>query len=80
MALAAYRHLLRATRIAFKGDAQLLHASQSQARQGFDSKRSLEPSSPEVSEAIKHAEGVAEVLRSNLVQGTKGDGDDSYSK
>lgn len=80
MALAAYRHLLRATRVAFKGDIQLLHASQSQARQGFNDKRSLEPSSPEVGEAIKHAEGVAEVLRSNVVQGVQANGGKSYSE
>jgi complex III assembly factor LYRM7 len=80
MALAAYRHLLRATRIAFQGDIQLLHASRSQARQGFQDNISLEPSSTEASEKIQHAEGVAEVLRQNVVQGRKGDGDHSYSE
>lgn len=80
MALAAYRHLLRATRIAFQGDIQLLQASRSQVRQGFEDKRSLETSSAETGEAIQHAEGVAEILRANIVQGRKDDGKDSYSK
>jgi complex III assembly factor LYRM7 len=80
MALAAYRHLLRATRIAFTGDLPMLHASQAQARQGFEDKRSLESSSEEVVKAIEHAEGVAEILRQNIVQGRKGDGEHSYSE
>lgn len=79
MALAAYRHILRATRIAFSGDLPLLHASRSQARQGFDGLRSLEASSSEADEAIKHAEGVAEVLLTNVVQGKRMDGS-SYSE
>jgi complex III assembly factor LYRM7 len=78
MALAAYRHLLRATRVAFNGDIQLLHASRSQARQGFEDNRSMESASTEAGKAIEHAEGVAEILRTNVVQGRKGDGD-SYS-
>ncbi|ETN46214.1 uncharacterized protein HMPREF1541_00398 [Cyphellophora europaea CBS 101466] len=78
MALAAYRHLLRAARVAFQGDVQLLQASQSQARQGFQDKRSLDPSSEEANEAIKHAEGVAEILRTNVVQGRRADGEHSY--
>jgi complex III assembly factor LYRM7 len=80
MALAAYRHLLRATRIAFTGDHALLHASRLQARQGFDDKRSLETSSPEVAKAITHAEDVAEILRTNVVQGKRADKPDSYSR
>lgn len=80
MALAAYRQLLRATRIAFNGDIQLLHASRSQARQGFEDNRSLESASAEASKAIEHAQGVAEVLRANVVQGRKGEGSHSYSE
>jgi complex III assembly factor LYRM7 len=76
MALAAYRHLLRATRIAFQGDYPLLHAARTQARAGFDSLSSLDPSSEEASKGIAHAEGVAEVLRHNVVQGERqGDSD-----
>lgn len=76
MALAAYRHLLRATRIAFQGDYPLLHAARTQARAGFENLSSLDPSSEEASKGIAHAEGVAEVLRHNVVQGVRqGDSD-----
>lgn len=79
MALAAYRHLLRATRIAFVGDLNLLHASRLQARSGFDDNKSLEPSSVEATKAVEHAEGVASVLRHNIVQGVTEPGSDKYS-
>ena len=76
MALAAYRNLLRATRIAFQGDHHLLHAARTQARSGFDNLSSLDPESEQAIKEIKHAEGVAEVLRHNIVQGQKvGDSD-----
>jgi hypothetical protein len=80
MALAAYRQLLRATRIAFIGDHQLLHAARTQARQGFDNNSSLEPSSKEATDAVKHAEGVAEILKHNIVQGKRGDDPNVLSK
>lgn len=79
MALAAYRHLLRATRIAFTGDNHLLHAAQTQVRAGFDNNSSLDPSSPEATKAIEHAEGVASVLRHNIVQGVQAPGSDRFS-
>ncbi|KAL8243845.1 hypothetical protein R6Q59_010103 [Mikania micrantha] len=74
MALAAYRNLLRATRVAFQGDHQMLVAARSQARAGFDKSRSLEPSSDAAQKEVAHAEGVAEILRRNLVQGKQVDG------
>ena len=82
MALAAYRHLFRATKIAFAGDQHLLHASREQIRQGFTDNRSLESGSPLLAKAIEHAEGVAEVLRTNIVQGQlgQGQGEEAYSE
>jgi complex III assembly factor LYRM7 len=80
MALAAYRQLLRATRIAFTGDHHLLHAARTQARQGFDNNSSLEPTSKEATDAVKHAEGVAEILKHNIVQGKRGDDPNVLSK
>jgi len=77
MALAAYRHLLRSARIAFQGDIPLLHAAQQQARTGFEQNASLSPEDPAVAAAIEHAEGVAQILRQNIVQG-KQIGDDKY--
>ena len=71
MALAAYRNLLRATRVAFHEDFNLLHAARTQARAGFDKQSSLDPSSEEATKAIVHADGVAQVLKHNVVQGSR---------
>ena len=75
-AIRAYRHLLRATRIAFQGDYHLLHAARTQARTGFDNSRLLDADSAETMAAIKHAEGVTSVLRHNVVQGKQIEGSD----
>ncbi|KAI9904464.1 hypothetical protein N3K66_000993 [Trichothecium roseum] len=79
MALAAYRHILRASRIAFAGDAPVLLAAQNQIRNEFRQKAALEDASG-IQEAVRHAEGVAQFLRENLVQGKKMDGDDAMYK
>ncbi len=79
-ALSAYRHLLRATRIAFQGDYTLLHAARTQARAGFDQLSTLDPSSDEAQKGIAHAEGVASILRHNVVQGEMVEGSDVLSK
>jgi len=76
MALSAYRHLLRATRIAFQDDFPLLRAARTQARTGFDNLRSLDSESEEAIKGIEHAEGVASVLRHNVVQGKQVEGSD----
>ncbi|KAI0599557.1 hypothetical protein F4775DRAFT_591343 [Biscogniauxia sp. FL1348] len=70
-ALPAYRNLLRAARTAFQGDDRVLTAARASIREGFRAKASLEPSSPELPDAIKHAEEVASILRQNVVQGKK---------
>ncbi|RKF63528.1 Mitochondrial zinc maintenance protein 1, mitochondrial [Erysiphe neolycopersici] len=75
MALAAYRHLLRSTRIAFQGDLPVLRASRLQARASFDENISLLPSSTECRDAIVYALDVSRVLRENVVQGRKIDTD-----
>lgn len=81
MALRAYRHLLRATRIAFEGDERTLTAARQQARGAFRANAQLAASDPAaVAPAIRHAEEVAAFLRSNVVQGRReGDGD-TYSE
>ncbi|KAF7959695.1 hypothetical protein EAE96_001308 [Botrytis aclada] len=78
MALAAYRHLLRATRVAFNEDITVLTSARKQARSTFLSNRSLAPESPESVAAIAHAEDVAQFLRRNVVQGQKVEGDEKY--
>lgn len=78
MALAAYRHLLRATRVAFNEDTTLLTSARKQARSTFLANRSLALESPESIAAIAHAEDVAQFLRRNVVQGQKVEGDEKY--
>lgn len=80
MALQAYRHLLRATRIAFQGDERVLSAARQQVRSGFREKASLSPADPAVAPAIQHAEQTAEFLRANVVQGRKQGEGDTYSE
>ncbi|KAK7737348.1 Mitochondrial zinc maintenance protein 1, mitochondrial [Cytospora paraplurivora] len=77
MSLQAYRHLLRASRIAFAGDERVLSAARDQIRTGFRQNASLSPSDPAVAPALKHAEDVAEFLKANVVQGRK-EGEDRY--
>ncbi|KAM0265380.1 hypothetical protein ACHAQJ_000222 [Trichoderma viride] len=81
MSLAAYRHLLRASRIAFQGDVHVLSAAQNQIRQTFQENRALDSSSS-IQKAISHAEDVATILRENVVQGQKmqSDGDNHTFK
>ncbi|ODV71014.1 Mzm1p CYBJADRAFT_121083, partial [Cyberlindnera jadinii NRRL Y-1542] len=68
-ALAAYRHALKATQVAFQGDVALLNASRAEIRKGFnqpDETKSVE-------ERITHLEEVSKFLMSNIVQGKRQD-------
>ncbi|KAK3372340.1 mitochondrial zinc maintenance protein 1, mitochondrial [Podospora didyma] len=71
MALQAYRHLMRAVRVAFEGDARVLDAARQQIRMNFREKATLPASDPSIQPAIQHAEEVACFLRANVVQGKK---------
>ncbi|MCJ1474376.1 Mitochondrial zinc maintenance protein 1, mitochondrial [Lambiella insularis] len=71
LALAAYRHVLRATRVAFRGDPRLLLSARHEARSSFALSSSLLPESPEAAAQLAHAEDVATILRKNVVQGQK---------
>ncbi|KAG6009362.1 Mitochondrial zinc maintenance protein 1, mitochondrial [Claviceps maximensis] len=75
MALAAYRNLMRAARIAFQGDAPVLAAAQQQIRTGFRQQASLSASDSTTQNAIQHAQDVAQFLRANVVQGKRVDGE-----
>ncbi len=57
------------------GDSRLLSGTISQARAGYESNRQLPPSSDEAAAAVKHASDVAKLLRENVVQGEKMDGE-----
>jgi len=67
--LSTYRNLLRATRIAFQGDDSTLQTSRKFARDSFDKNRRFKAGSIEAEKAVEHAQGVAQILRENVVQG-----------
>ncbi|KUI69144.1 Mitochondrial zinc maintenance protein 1, mitochondrial [Cytospora mali] len=77
MALQAYRHLLRATRITFAGDERVLIEARDRIRSGFREKASLSPTDPAVQPALQHAHELAEFLKANVVQG-RNEGEDRY--
>ncbi|KAI5360624.1 Putative complex 1 LYR protein [Septoria linicola] len=77
--LATYRHLLRATRIAFQGDNAMLRSSRAFARTEFRTGAKLTPDSLEAAQGVEHAQGVTQILRENVVQGKKvGDVGEKY--
>lgn len=67
--LATYRFLLRATGIAFKGDNSTLKSARKLARDRFHEARNMPAGSPQAAHAVEHAQGVATILRENVVQG-----------
>ncbi|KAK4218956.1 hypothetical protein QBC37DRAFT_410903 [Rhypophila decipiens] len=71
MSLQAYRHLMRAARIAFEGDSRVLTAAREQIRTRFREKASLPASDPSIAPAIQQAEELAIFLKSNVVQGRR---------
>lgn len=69
-ALRAYRHCLRATKVAFDGDTRMLLASRNQLRQGMisppENQKDLSPEG-----RVQLLEDIALFLRRNVVQGQK---------
>ncbi|KAF2644950.1 mitochondrial zinc maintenance protein 1, mitochondrial [Massarina eburnea CBS 473.64] len=78
MALQAYRHLLRSTRILFQGDLPRLFAARATVRSHFEENRGLATGSKEITEQITRAEDVATFLRKNVVQGQAVDEQGNY--
>lgn len=75
-ALNAYRHGLRASKVAFNGDSRMLLAARQKMRDGM-----VNPPNPElpVDKQIQHLEEVANFLRQNLVQGKKTGSEQRYA-
>lgn len=73
-AFTAYRNLLRASRIAFRSDLEVLQAARSKMREEFAQKDSDKP----VEERIEHANAVAKFLVQNVVQGVRRE-EDKYT-
>ncbi|PKS12379.1 hypothetical protein jhhlp_000583 [Lomentospora prolificans] len=71
MALAAYRNLFRATRVAFQGDQRLLIEARNRIREEFRKAPSGSPTDSEFQKQIQRAQDVASVLRANVVQGVQ---------
>jgi len=69
MALATYRALIRAARIAFEGDKATLTAALRETRTGFESHRTTP--AEEAQNLIQNAQEIAHVLRANVVQGRR---------
>lgn len=70
-ALASYRHLLRSINLAFRGDAPLLQRARSDTRTAYEATRTLASDDAGVASKLQHAEEVAKVLRTQVVQGRR---------
>lgn len=66
-ALLVYRAALRATRVAFNGDAKILTAARLKIREGYDKNRNL-TDKEEINKAITDLDEVAKFLVKNIVQ------------
>ncbi|EPE05591.1 mitochondrial zinc maintenance protein [Ophiostoma piceae UAMH 11346] len=66
-AIAAYRNLFRASKIAF----EVLSAAREKIRSSFREMKGIDAADPSVQPAIQHAEEVASFLRQNVVQGKR---------
>ncbi|PYH80246.1 LYR motif-containing protein [Aspergillus aculeatinus CBS 121060] len=73
-ARSAYRQLLRATRVAFHNDLRVMVAARQEARRNFDNHPRQGIDTPM---QINHAIEVANILRHNIVQGVRDDGDEN---
>ncbi|KAE8349562.1 mitochondrial zinc maintenance protein 1, mitochondrial [Aspergillus coremiiformis] len=73
-ARSAYRHLIRATRIAFHEDTRVLLAARQEARRKFDEHKRVGIDTPM---QINHAVEVANILKHNIVQGVREDGNEA---
>lgn len=69
-AIQSYRTALRATRVAFNGDAFMIRASTQKIREGFELNRQL-TNKVEIEEAVTHMNEVAKYLVKTVVQAEK---------
>ena len=74
--LSAYRTLLRSIKLTFVNDTRMLTAAMTESRHSFRSRSHV--SDAEQEEHLKHAREIAEVLRTNVVQGERVEG--AYSE
>lgn len=78
-ALSAYRTLLRSIKLTFANDARMLTAAMTESRDIFRSRSHV--SGAEQDEHLKHAREIADVLRTNVVQGERiSESEEAYSE
>ncbi|CAI7624217.1 unnamed protein product [Penicillium bialowiezense] len=73
-AKSAYRQVLRSTRVVFHNDLPVLIAARQEARQNFEKNRRP---AIDTGMQINHAIEVANILRHNIVQGSREDGNEA---
>lgn len=69
-AIQAYRSALRATRVAFNGDAFMISSSRQKIREGFEANKGLSLKE-EIDKAVEDLNSIAEFLIKNVVQAEK---------
>ncbi|KAL7409420.1 hypothetical protein BDY24DRAFT_403381 [Mrakia frigida] len=68
----AYRHVLRSSRVVFKGDPKALTISHQKLREAYELEANRSESDPtKYQERIKMAKEVGDILLKNVVQGEK---------
>ncbi|KAJ5332230.1 hypothetical protein N7541_002036 [Penicillium brevicompactum] len=73
-AKSAYRQVLRSTRVVFQNDLPVLLAARQEARQNFEKNRRP---AVDTGMQINHAIEVANILRHNIVQGSREEGNEA---
>lgn len=76
-ALAAYRNLLRAQRLTFKGDDAVLRAAYERTRKEYEDNRNV-GDAVKVQDLIVQANETAEFVRRLVVQGVRNEANDAY--
>ncbi|OBA22370.1 hypothetical protein METBIDRAFT_31280 [Metschnikowia bicuspidata var. bicuspidata NRRL YB-4993] len=78
-ALTAYRHALRATRVAFNGDNFMLLSARAKVKESILANRNLSDEQ-ETAKSVQHLDEVAAFLAKNIVQGEKQENDRYHLK
>lgn len=69
-AIHAYRGVLRAIRLAFHGDLEVLMAAKQRVREGFEENRNITDKAQQ-DEHVKNLNDVSKLLTQNIVQGQR---------
>eukprot|EP00003_Mantamonas_plastica_P030699 TRINITY_DN7721_c0_g2_i1.p1 TRINITY_DN7721_c0_g2~~TRINITY_DN7721_c0_g2_i1.p1 ORF type:complete len:111 (+),score=25.75 TRINITY_DN7721_c0_g2_i1:35-334(+) len=75
--LSAYRNLLKAQRIAFVNDTEMILAAQAKTREGFLA-NATESDNTVIEEQLEFANQTADYLRTKVVQAVQDESDETY--